>query len=237
VSNLTLACRICNEEKGNLLPAKWIEKLSKSRKELDKTRLENFTEVGKQLNKPLKDATAVNATRWYLFNKLKVFGLPLETGSGALTKMNRIKCGFEKQHYFDALCVGKSTPEKITNNIKYHVIWSYSGRGNRKMVRVDQYGFPLNHLDAEKYNKKGERKGHRSRTKEFKSFQTGDIVKANVTKGKKEEKYRGRIAIRHTGSFNIKNAIDGKTEQGISHKYCRILQKSDGWFYQKQKVS
>ena len=31
---------------------------------------------------PLRDAAAVNATRWNLFERLKRTGLPVETGSG-----------------------------------------------------------------------------------------------------------------------------------------------------------
>jgi hypothetical protein len=43
----------------------------------------------KQAKTPLKDAAAVNSTRWKLFNSLKELGLPVETGSGGLTKFNR----------------------------------------------------------------------------------------------------------------------------------------------------
>lgn len=237
VSNLTLACRECNEEKDNYLPIEWIAILSKSTKKLDKIRLENFKKIEPQLKKPLKDATAVNATRWYLFNQLKSFALPLETGSGALTKKNRFQHELPKEHFFDALCVGQTGGNSINNYLKYHVIWSANGRGNRQMVRVDKFGFPLNHLDKEKYDSKGKRKGHRERRKQFEGFQTGDIVVAEVTKGKKVGKYRGRVAIRHTGSFNIQDIYTNSTVQGISYKYCRIIQKGDGWNYQKKLIS
>ena len=42
------------------------------------------------------------------------------------------------------------------------------------------------------------------RQKEFFRFQTGGIVKAVVTKGKKEGSYLGRVAVRSTGYFNIR---------------------------------
>jgi hypothetical protein len=35
-----------------------------------------------QAKRPLKDAAAVNSTRWALFNRLRMTGLPVSTGSG-----------------------------------------------------------------------------------------------------------------------------------------------------------
>lgn len=68
-----------------------------------------------------------------------------------------------------------------------------------------------------------------SRSKFHKGFQTGDIVKAVVTSGKKIGTYVGRVATRATGSFNISTA-DGLV-QGISHKYCTPIHKKDGYAY------
>jgi hypothetical protein len=39
----------------------------------------------------------------------------------------------------------------------------------------------------------------------------------------------GRVAIRATGSFNIQTA-EGVV-QGISHRYCKIMQRGDGYSY------
>lgn len=62
-----------------------------------------------------------------------------------------------------------------------------------------------------------------------KGFQTGDIVKAIVTSGKKVGTYTGRISVRSTGSFNI-STTNGLI-QGISHKYCQQVHKKDGYGY------
>jgi len=65
--------------------------------------------------------------------------------------------------------------------------------------------------------------------KRVKGFQSGDIVKAIVTKGKKIGTYIGRVVVRASGSFDI-----GSGEEkvgGISHKYCQLLQRSDGYEY------
>lgn len=60
-------------------------------------------------------------------------------------------------------------------------------------------------------------------------FQTGDLVKAVVTKGKKVGTHQGRVAIRKTGSFNIQTTQG--VVQGIGHKHCRLMQRGDGYGY------
>jgi hypothetical protein len=164
---------------------------------------------------PLKDAGAVNATRWDLFRTLKKNGLPVETGSGGLTKFNRTTRGLYKTHWLDAACVGKSTPEKMFQIDTAVLIVKADGHGSRQMCRVNKFGFP--------------RTTAKSTEKEVKGFQTGDITKAVVTSGKKVGTYIGRVAVRKSGSFNIKT-VD-KTVQGISWKYCRRLHASDGYSY------
>ena len=71
---------------------------------------------------------------------------------------------------------------------------------------------------------------HRTGQKQFFGFQTGDIVKAVVPKGKKVGTHIGRVMIRATGSFDIRTK-SGRM-QGINQKYCRIIQRSDGYNYQ-----
>ncbi|WP_307720807.1 hypothetical protein [Pseudoduganella lutea] len=44
--------------------------------------------------------------------------------------------------------------------------------------------------------------------------------------------YKGRVAVRMTGSFNIQSGIASvPTVQGISYKHCRFLQRADGYGY------
>ncbi len=95
------------------------------------------------------------------------------------------------------------------------LIITATGRGSRQMVKPDKYGFP--------------RTSSKLRQKQFFGFQTGDIVKAVVTKGKKIGTYVGRVAVRKTGSFNIKTS--NQLVQGISYKYCKFIHKSDGYMY------
>jgi hypothetical protein len=46
-----------------------------------------------QAQTPLKDAAALNATRWALWCRLQETGLPVEAGTGGRTKYNRLRLG------------------------------------------------------------------------------------------------------------------------------------------------
>jgi 5-methylcytosine-specific restriction endonuclease McrA len=201
ISNLTLACQPCNQQKGaqeiNVFLAKDPQRIAR---------------IQAQAKRPLKDAAAVNTTRWALFNTLQATGLPVTTGSGGLTKFNRMRLGIPKTHALDAACVGPIDAlcdwEKPTLAIKA------TGRGRYQRTRLDAYGFP---------------RGYLTRQKRIQGFQTGDRVKAEVTKGKKTGSYVGRVAVRASGSFNIQTAQG--VVQGISCRYCQIIQRADGYGY------
>lgn len=132
ISNLTIACESCNQKKGNQL----VEVFLKDKPDVLKRILA-------QAKSPLKDAAAVNTTRYALYERLKAFGLPIECGSGGRTKYNRARLGLEKTHWLDAACVGASTPDVLlTKDVKPLRIKAM-GHGHRHMVRVDGYGFPM----------------------------------------------------------------------------------------------
>jgi hypothetical protein len=59
------------------------------------------------------------------------------------------------------------------------------------------------------------------------------MVHAVVPSGAKKGTWTGRVAVRATGSFNITTASG--TVQSISHRYCRLLQRADGWRYHEQE--
>jgi hypothetical protein len=73
------------------------------------------------------------------------------------------------------------------------------------------------------------------KVKRVKGFQTGDIVKAVVTSGKKVGVYVGRVAVRATGSFNI--TTKAGTVEGIGHRFCAPLHRVDGYSYQKGEAA
>lgn len=200
VSNLTLACEPCNRKKDTRDVREFVR---------DPSRLEKILE---QTKRPLKDAAAVNSTRWALANALKSTGLPLELSSGGRTKFNRCMLNIQKTHALDAACVGEvaeiSGHERSTLQIRC------TGRGSYQRTRLTASGFP---------------RGYLVRQKRVHGFQTGDCVRADVPTGKKAGVHIGRVAIRATGSFNIQTP--GAVVQGISHKYCRVIQRGDGYGY------
>src|SRR5208283_2750863 len=135
-----------------------------------------------QTKAPLKDASAVNTTRLALYRRLLATGLPVEVGSGGLTKYNRTSLGLPKEHWIDAACVGTSTPTNlIIKNIKPLNIKAY-GHGRRQRCITDKYGFPISHS---------------SRCRTSYGFMTGDIVKAVIPRGKYRGTHFGRVSIRH----------------------------------------
>ncbi|NHM28002.1 HNH endonuclease [Desulfofundulus sp. TPOSR] len=221
ISNLTLACEECNKAKGNLQPEEWLEKLKQSKRKLDQVRAENLPKILRKLKEPLRDAALVNATRWVLYDRLKKTGLSVECGTGARTKYNRLKMGLPKTHYYDACCVGESTPENLAINQEYVQVWTALGRGTRKMCNTDKYGFPVS---------------HRTRQKMYFGFTTGDLVMAEVPEGKYAGRWVGRVAVRASGYFDIKDGSGKRICQGISYRHIKLLQRADGWQYEKIRV-
>jgi 5-methylcytosine-specific restriction endonuclease McrA len=199
ISNLCLACEPCNQAKGKQDIKVFLAK-----------KPEVLKRILAQAKAPLKDAAAVNMTRWALFNRLKGPGLPVEAGSGGLTRFNRTAGALPKEHWVDAACVGKSTPDRVLIKQVYPLLITANGHGRRQMCVTDKYGFP---------------KQHKKRSKTFLGYQTGDIVKAVTPKITIE----GRIAIRHRPSFRI-----GKGD--IHPKYMRHVQQADGYTYEQKGV-
>jgi hypothetical protein len=62
-------------------------------------------------------------------------------------------------------------------------------------------------------------------------FQTGDIVRADISKGKKTGTYLGRVAVRASGFFNVQTPTG--VVQGIHVRHCALVHRSDGYSYRK----
>ncbi|WP_017661662.1 RNA-guided endonuclease IscB [Baaleninema simplex] len=206
VSNLTLACHTCNQAKGN-----------RDIREFLSGKPTVLNRILKQAKAPLKDAAAVNATRWKLYQQLKETGLPVEVGTGGQTKFNRTRLGLPKTHWLDAACVGKSTPDRLDVAVEKPLLVAAKGHGVRQRCRPDRYGFP---------------RAVAPKAKSFQGFQTGDIVKATIPQGKFAGNYTGRIAIRFRPSFRL-NA--GVKPFDVHPKYLTTVQKSDGYEYRFSK--
>jgi len=205
VSNLTLACISCNQAKGN-----------RSVEDFLKDKPEVLKRIQTQAKAPLRDAAAVNATRYAIGTELKGYGLPTSFWSGGRTKMNRVAQGYEKDHFMDAVCVGETgVSVHIPNNLKpLHI--KATGQGKHQVVRTDKHGFPC---------------AKAGRVKRVHGFQSGDLVKLVQPKGKYVGTYFGHLAgIRKSGSFDVKT-LSGKIP--ASWKHFILIQRMDGYVYSK----
>ncbi len=204
ISNLTLACQQCNEHKGNHDVHAFL-----------KQQPERLGRILAQAKAPLKDATAVNVTRWHLYERLQQLGLPIECASGGRTKWNRTQRGLPKTHWGDAACVGVSTPSllKVAQVVPLSI--TAMGRQRRQMCLVDAYGFPRSR--AKKASKKH-------------AFRTGDIVRAVVPGHLKQAGIHvGKLSSKASGAMTIATAKGPMTD--IGYRYCTLLQRADGYAY------
>jgi 5-methylcytosine-specific restriction endonuclease McrA len=202
VSNLVMACKRCNDAKGTRTAAEF-----------------GYPDIQAQAKAPLKDAAAVNATRWALYRRLTAFGLPVETGTGGRTKWNRTCRNLPKTHWTDAACVGASTPACLRVESVISLRITAMGRHSRQMCRTNPFGFPNLAPKA---------------TSVVGGFRTGDLVQAMVPEPSvKAGVYVGRLAVRATGSCNVKTATG--LVQGIHVRYCQTLHRGDGYTYAFQK--
>lgn len=202
VANLVLACVRCDQAENNQSVQEFIT---------DPTTLARILSRAKV---PLRDAAAVQSTRWALWRELDE-RLPTHVASGGRTKWNRTRNHLPKSHTLDAMAVGKV--ETITQTVDQVLVVGCSGRGSYARTRTDKYGFPRLRLP---------------RTKGFFGFVTGDLVGAVVATGKWAGTHTGRVAVRSSGSHTV-TAPAGLVK--TSYKNLRLLQRADGYAYTTQK--
>ena len=199
ISNLCLACHKCNQRKGN-----------RDLKDFLKGKSDVLNRVLKQAKTPLKDAASVNSSRWALFNTLKSFGLPVSTGSGGQTKFNRIRFSLPKAHWIDAACVGVVNAIKLVTTKILKV--KATGFGGRQRCQTDKFGYPQKHRPL----------------RPILGFCTGDIVRANVPKGKYKGTFTARVCPMSHGYGEF--VIDNK-RRSIKLDYLTSIHRKDGYEY------
>lgn len=199
VSNLTLACHPCNQAKGN----QDVRDFLSGKPDL-------LHRILKQAKSPLKDASAVNSTRWALFNALKATGFPVTTGTGGQTKFNRTRLGLPKAHWIDAACVEQVDSLEVLT--KKPLLIAAKGHGTRQMCGTNKYGFPIR---------------HRTQQKIHFGFQTGDLVHASIPSGKFTGDWTGRISVRARPSFKLASS----QTFDVHPKYLEVIHRADGYSY------
>jgi 5-methylcytosine-specific restriction endonuclease McrA len=203
ISNLTLACGPCNQAKS----ARPVE-------DFLATQPERLARIKAEAKLPLRDAAAMNATRWQLWRSAAGLGPPVHAWSGGLTKFNRGAHDLAKSHTLDALAVGEIPDRtRIVRHPAQVLTARATGRGSYARTRTDAYGFPRLHL---------------TRRKRHYGFTTGDLVRAVIPRGKYAGTHTGRVAVRANGCHSI--PVPGG-HAGTSHKNLRLLQRADGYAY------
>lgn len=91
-SNLTMACKDCNEKKGKLHGAELEEKLGADFAKKVKA-------AAQKSKQGLSDAAAINTIRWKLFDTLKATGLSVIPGTGGKTAHHRNLARLPKTHF------------------------------------------------------------------------------------------------------------------------------------------
>ncbi|TMC23026.1 MAG: HNH endonuclease [Chloroflexi bacterium] len=204
ISNLCLACESCNRRKGTQDISDFLA-----------DQPARLCRVLAQTKAPLKNATAVNATRWELSRRLQATGLPLETGSGGQTNYNRSVRGLPKAHWTDAACVGASTPTPLSTEGVIPLLITATGHSRRKMCNTNDLGFPTS---------------HRKRCKRYFSYQTADLVRAVVPDRLKcAGTHVGRVTVKAARTFTIQTRHGKITD--VPHRFCQPVHRCDGYSY------
>jgi hypothetical protein len=166
-----------------------------------------------QAKRPLKDAAAVNSTRWKLFEVLKQTGLSVSTSSGGLTKFNRTRLELPKTHWLDAACVGVVDALLVLTTKILSV--KATGHGCRRMCRINKFGFPCTKAKQT-----------------FKHILTGDFVKATLFKDRKSVTagtYTGRVKTPTPEGCEV---VINEFRVGFSNlDDIKIIHHSDGFSY------
>ncbi|MCC3421917.1 MAG: HNH endonuclease [Microcoleus sp. PH2017_01_SCD_O_A] len=199
IYNLCLACEKCN-----------LKKASQDIRDFLKGKSDLASRILSWAKSPLKDAAAMNSTRWKLFKTLKVTGLLVTTGTGGQTKFNRTRLGLPKEHWIDAACVGVTPSLKILTTRILRV--KATGMGGRQRCQTDKFGYPQKHRPL----------------RPIFGFCTGDIVRADVPKGKYKGTFTARVCPMSDGRGEF--VID-KKRRSIRLEYCTTVHRKDGYSY------
>ncbi|SFC95475.1 HNH endonuclease [Thiohalospira halophila DSM 15071] len=213
VANLVIACQTCNTAKGNRTPGEWAVALGRTKFDQARAKTAPAIEAGKPSS--LRDAAAMNASRYAVGRAVKTLGLPVTFTSGGRTKANRSSQGYRKAHWIDAACVGPAGDSVHLDPNAPVLSITATGRGQRRVTKPDRYGFP---------------RGAAGRVKRVQGLQTGDRVRAVVPTGKYRGSHVGRVAgVRADGRMDV-----ATTRQKFTTTAARLarLQAADGYHYE-----
>ncbi len=200
VSNLCLACEKCNQRKSD----KPVEQFLKRKPDL-------LASIKRKAKQPLRDTSAVNATRFKIVEVMSIHGT-VKTATGAQTKMNRVNLGLPKGHDIDAACVG-DTPNLVFLSDRPLMVTA-TGAGGRQRCQTDKYGYPQKHRPLRPIH----------------GYQTGDVVQVDIPKGKNKGQWTARLCPYSNGDCEI--YPKGRKRLGTKLSYItKFVHRKDGYKY------
>ena len=198
ISNLAIACHTCNQKKGNTVLEEFLKNNSKLLKK-----------IKKGLKQSLSDVAAVNSTRKKIKEELKKLIPETSFSYGYITKYNRLKQKYNKDHWVDAACVGKYSGIVFIPKRFKPLRIKANGRGHRRFCSMDKFGFP--------------KSKPRQRRKQIEGVQSNDVVRVVHKRGT----FVGRVGLSN-------DQFVMKIESGyirFKASDCEILHKEDGYAY------
>jgi 5-methylcytosine-specific restriction endonuclease McrA len=215
VEHLTPVCRGGSNRVRNLTLACLKCNLAKGNRTAEEF---GYPHLQEQARQPLRDVAAINATRGAIYRRLQPLGLPIEGGSGGQTKYNRTVQGYPKAHWIDAACVGESGQPVFLHPEQNYLTIQATGWGCRQMCRTDRHGFPII---------------HKARVKRRQSWQTGDLARAVIPRGKYVGRYPLGRVVAKSGSFLFSlPGRRGKDRIPVHPKHLTRIQHNDGYQYE-----
>ena len=226
--NLTMACRPCNEKKGNLvgeaLEAACGEDFVKKVKAAARKSKEGLfkdTDTDTDTDTEMAHAAAVNTIRWKLFETLKATGLRPHCGTGGETAYHRNLAGLPKTHYYDAASVACIPKHPVQLSVQVIQAIGYGRRDNiGKKFSMKAPGFVL---PSEK----------RAASADFRKFSHVELTKANGTKWRGVLNCFDKTSKGKPRKVRVKYfAPDVKDPRKSGHTgELRLLQHRDGYSY------
>ena len=135
VSNLTIACHVCNQSKNNLTAAEF-----------------GHPSIQAQAKKPLRSTAFMNTIKKRLFETLIITSSSTSYTYGYITKRNRILLNIPKSHYNDAFIIATGTtqhrikPYTLTQIRRNNRSIQTNRKGYKPSIRKQRYSFQPNDL-------------------------------------------------------------------------------------------
>ncbi|MFJ9125830.1 hypothetical protein ACIRJS_17220 [Streptomyces sp. NPDC102340] len=181
---------------------------------------ERSAEIVAQLKPSLRDAAAMNSIQPGLYRALHRLAVPIRPWPSKVTSDNRRAVGLDKTHTLDALAVEPLDQDRGDTIVRVPdrvLVIEATGRGSYARTTPDRFGFP---------------RLRRERRKQHFGYVTGDLVRAEIPKGKWAGTWTGRVSVRARGQHSL-TTPGGRIN--VSYLHLHLLQRADGYAYSSRQ--